>query len=100
LVEKPYADTWLDEITFLRNFKYADKEKFIWHQDLHDRIIRVVHANKCFFQFDNQTPFQIKDGDIIEVPKNQIHRLILVKGCLLLKISEIRDYETEIREKF
>ena len=96
MVEKPYADTWLDEITFIRNFKYADKEKFIWHQDLHDRIIRVVHANKCFFQFDNQTPFQIKDGDIIEVPKNQIHRLILVKGCLLLKISEIRDYETEI----
>ena len=96
MVEKPYVDTWLDEITFIRNFKYADKEKFIWHQDLHDRIIRVVHANKCFFQFDNQTPFQIKDGDIIEVPKNQIHRLILVKGCLLLKISEIRDYETEI----
>ena len=96
MVEKPYADTWLDEITFIRNFKYADKEKFIWHQDLHDRIIRVVHANKCFFQFDNQTPFQIRDGDIIEVPKNQIHRLILVKGCLLLKISEIRDYETEI----
>lgn len=94
MVEDPYVDTWLDEFTFVRNFKYSDREKFIWHQDKHDRIVRVVHAKKCFFQFDNQTPFEIKDGDIIEVPKNEIHRLILVKGCLVLKISEIRDYET------
>lgn len=96
----PYVDTWLDETTFIRNFNYADKEKFIWHQDVHDRIVKVVHAKKCFFQFDNQTPFQIKYGDVIEVPKNEIHRIILVEGYLILKISEIRDYETEIQEKF
>tara|TARA_Y100000287_G_scaffold180489_1_gene175440 strand:- start:1928 stop:2218 length:291 start_codon:yes stop_codon:yes gene_type:complete len=88
--QKPYIDTYIDEKTFLRSFFHSNKEKFIWHSDLVDRKVEILHADYCFFQFDNQMPFELKLGDIIEIPKGQIHRIILSKGGLILKISEVK----------
>ncbi len=86
---KPYIDTRINEKMFLRSFFYSNKEKFIWHSDLVDRKVEVLYSDYCFFQFDNQMPFQLKVGDIIEIPKGEIHRLILSKGSLILRISEV-----------
>ena len=87
--QKPYIDTYIEDKIFLRCFFHSNQEKFIWHSDLVDRKVEVVYADNCFFQFDNQMPFRIKVGDVIEIPKGEIHRLFLSKGSLILKIIEV-----------
>ena len=86
---KPYIDSYIDNRTFLRKFEDVDEKDLIWHEDLRDREVEVLKVGKWSFQFDNQMPFELKKGDIIKIPKNEIHRLILHEGNLLLKISEI-----------
>lgn len=86
---KPYIDSYIDNRTFLRKFEDVDEKDLIWHEDLLDRLVKVIYTNsECLFQFDNQMPFEIKKGDIIEIPKRQIHRIILPSGVLVVQISE------------
>ena len=87
--QKPYIDTYIEDKIFLRCFFHSNQEKFIWHSDLVDRKVEVVYADDGFFQFDNKLPIRIKVGDVIEIPKGEIHRLILSKGSLILKIIEV-----------
>lgn len=85
---KPYTDTYIDSKTFIRKFENVNRKDLIWHEDLCDREVEVLKVSKWYFQFDNQMPFELKKGDIIQIPKNQIHRLIFENGNLFLKISE------------
>lgn len=84
---KPYIDSYIDNKTFLRKFEDVDEKDLIWHKDLCDREVQVLKVGKWSFQFDNQMPFVLKKGDIIQISKNQIHRLICHEGYLLLKIE-------------
>lgn len=92
IMYKPYIDDYIDDKNFVRTF-FNTKENenlFIWHEDLLDRLVKVIYTNsECLFQFDNQMPFEIKKGDIIEIPKRQIHRIILPSGVLVVQISEV-----------
>lgn len=88
---KPYIDDYIDDKNFVRTFFNTKKDEtlFIWHEDLLDRLVKVIYTNSdCFFQFDNQIPFEIKKGDIIEIPKRQVHRIILPEGVLVVQIRE------------
>lgn len=84
----PYNDKYINENTLIRTFQDVILEDLIWHEDLKDRKVEVLEVDKWFFQFDNQMPFELKVGDLIEIPKGMFHRVICSDGLLKLKISE------------
>ena len=85
----PYYDENIDEKTTIRTFKNVRSQDLIWHKDLKNRRVEVLEVGKWFFQFDNQMPFEMKKGDVIEIPKMEFHRIIFFRGDLKLKIIEV-----------
>lgn len=82
-IPKPYIDS--DSI---RTFsKELDKEDLIWHYDLEDREILILRGN-WMFQFDNEIPFRIKEGDVIFIEKKRWHRLLKGNDDLIIKIKK------------
>ena len=84
----PYIDEYINENTLIRTFQNVKSDDLIWHEDLKNRKVEVLEVDKWFFQFDNQIPFELKVGDLIEIPKGIFHRVICSDGLLKLKISE------------
>ena len=64
------------------------EEEMVWHRDKRDRTITVLEGEGWMFQFDNQMPVEIEQGDVIEIPKYSYH--IIIKGNikLILQIEE------------
>lgn len=85
----PYEQKQLCENTFLRTFREdIDKYELVWHYDLKDRYMTVLSGENWMFQFDDNLPFLMKEGDIIFIPKNTYHRIIKGKGDLVVNIKE------------
>ena len=81
---KPYKD-----IGILRLFEPdVNSEDLVWHRDKEDRKVEVIEGEGWQFQFDNQMPVEIEEGDVIEIPKYSYHRLIKGNSKLILQIEE------------
>ena len=63
-------------------------EELIWHRDRKDRDVYVIEANGWKFQFDNELPFELQEGDTLHIRKMDYHRIIRGIGKLVLKIVE------------
>ena len=63
-------------------------EELVWHRDKNDRKVEILQSEGWKFQHDNQIPFELKRGDILEIKKNTYHRVIKGKGDLVIKITE------------
>jgi hypothetical protein len=92
-IMKVYKDTAIDENSFYRIFDGANKsldEEFIWHRDMRDREIYVVAGYGWKFQKENKMPFELKEGDTINISRMEYHRLINEDADtgLILKIIE------------
>ena len=88
---KPYKNyTIPGEDFFYRIFDIAAEieEELVWHRDLRDRDVYVVQANGWQFQFDNEVPFEMQEGDTIHINKMDYHRIIKGHDRLVLKIKE------------
>lgn len=76
----PYKDS-----SNIRVFsKDVDPMDLIWHTDLEDRLVEVVDGIGWKLQFDNELPFELKQGDCIFIKEGTIHRVL--KGTTDLKI--------------
>ena len=64
----------------------TDPMSLIWHEDQEDRIIEVLEGNEWKFQFDEDIPFEMVNGNKFEVPKGFLHRVIKGKGNLRIRI--------------
>jgi hypothetical protein len=64
----------------------TDPMSLIWHEDQEDRIIEVLEGNEWKFQFDEDIPFEMVNGNKFEVPKGFLHRVIKGKGNLRVRI--------------
>lgn len=89
MVENPYEET-IQSDNFIRRLflNTVDELDLIWHQDKKNRTIEVISSDKWYFQLDNQLPFELIPGNIIEVPALIYHRVIKGKGDLELLIQE------------
>lgn len=63
-------------------------EELVWHRDRKDRDVYVVEANGWQFQFDNEVPFELQEGDTLHIRKMDYHRILRGCGRLVLKIIE------------
>ena len=73
----------------IRTFsKDVDEWDLIWHKDKQDRYITVLEGEGWKFQRDNSLPLDLKKGDRIFIPKEQIHRVLKGKTDLVIEIIE------------
>ncbi len=65
------------------------EEDLIWHTDERTRLVEVIESKGWQFQFDDELPFGLQKGTIINIPKGKIHRIIKGDSNLIIKIKEI-----------
>ena len=87
---KPYIDETISETEWIRTFDpdVTESEEYVWHRDHNDRIVTVIEGEGWKFQFDNELPYIINKGDIIQIPKMVYHRIIPSISKLRIRINE------------
>jgi quercetin dioxygenase-like cupin family protein len=66
----------------------VDSDELVWHKDKKDREVLIIESNGWKFQMDNQIPIELKEGDVIFIPKNTYHRVIKGLHDLQVRIQE------------
>lgn len=86
----PYSDSQRIHNTWIREFQpNTDSHELVWHRDKNDRTVKVLSGRGWIFQMDDQIPYELKEGDTINVPKEQYHRLFKAGDTVLkIEISE------------
>jgi quercetin dioxygenase-like cupin family protein len=88
-VTNPYSDLDLGRGFVQRHFlEDVEDHELVWHRDKKDRHVTVMQGDDWWFQFDNEMPTRIKQGDTIHVPAMTYHRLLKGDGSLVLRIEE------------
>lgn len=86
----PFTEEIIDERNIVRHFDpTAPDHLFKWHFDEHTRIVEVLNDTDWQFQYDDQMPFQLKQGMEITIPFGEYHRLIKGTKKLSLKINKL-----------
>jgi hypothetical protein len=65
-----------------------DVSELVWHRDKKDRVVEVVSGNGWKFQLDNHLPVELKEGMVLEIPKETFHRIGKGDTKLVIKIKE------------
>ena len=86
---KPYEDQLnLFNKKFTRTFYDAESDELIWHRDKKNRTVNVIKSDGWKLQMDNELPFEMKPGHLLEIEKETYHRLHKGKGELIIEIEE------------
>ena len=86
----PYADQlnlFSKRITRIFDEETINDE-LVWHRDKKDRTIFVISGVNWKFQRDNELPFEMKPGHLLEIEKETYHRLHKGNGELIIEIEE------------
>ena len=96
VVEDPITENKLPFIQKEKNgiktrlFKEGiESEELKWHFNQRDRKVKVMQSNNWMLQLDNEIPKQLKEGQIVSIPKGVHHRVIKGEGDLIVKIKEL-----------
>lgn len=89
--ERPYTDERLTGNTWIRTFDptITSSDEYVWHRDEKDRVVTVLEGEGWQFQFDNEIPIRINRNEVIRIPKQVYHRIIVGNTPLKLKIEEV-----------
>jgi quercetin dioxygenase-like cupin family protein len=87
-MNEPYNDQHFNG-WFIRTFsENASEDELVWHRDENDRTVEVLEGTGWKFQYDNQLPLNIVEGDHLTIKANTFHRLIKGPSNLKLRITE------------
>jgi hypothetical protein len=89
-IGKPYTEERYGNIITRRFRADVPIGDLIWHRDEHNRKIKVVRGKGWQFQFDNELPQDLQEGEIVLVPREIYHRLLRGYTDLILEITETR----------
>ena len=85
---KPYKEV-LNDNSCIREFKIDTPNKeLVWHRDEKDRYVTILEGKGWQFQLDNELPLELKEKDVIFIPKQKYHRVLKGETDLLIKIEE------------
>jgi quercetin dioxygenase-like cupin family protein len=88
-MSKPYTDTVKGRFKTRIFESNADSHELVWHRDKADRIVTVLEGEGWFFQMDNNIPIELEEGDVLNIPKMEYHRIYKAgKTNLVLEIEE------------
>jgi len=86
---KPFIETIVSDDEIIRTFNPIYPEHlYKWHYDDENRIIEPLNTNDWKFQFDNEVPFEMQEGDTIHIKQMDYHRILKGHDKLILKILE------------
>lgn len=85
---KPYTEIVKGNTRVRVLSERTETHELVWHRDRKNRIVEILQSDGWKFQHDNELPFTLKKGDVIEIQKESYHRVIKGKGDLVIKIIE------------
>lgn len=75
--------------TRLREFAAdTDEMDLVWHRDANNRKVTPIVCDGWKFQYDEQPPQEMKEGETFEIEARTYHRILKGKGKLVLRIEE------------
>lgn len=88
-MEKPYSDI-VSENRIMRTFDQSvSDEELVWHRDDCDRIVEIIKSDGWMFQYDNELPFHLREGDFLKIKEGEWHRTIKGEGDLTIIITNM-----------
>ena len=85
---EPYHDKLANDY-IIRNFsENVSEDELAWHRDINDRTVEVLEGTGWKFQYDNQLPLNIVEGNHFKIKANTFHRLVKGPSKLVLRITE------------
>ena len=87
-MNNPYQEIQQGEITIRTFKKDVQDDELVWHRDKEDREVRVVKGSDWLFQREDNLPILLKEGDIIQIKKEEWHRIIKGRTDLIVEIRK------------
>ena len=89
-MSKPYTDEVKGRFKTRTFDNQTHSDEFVWHRDKADRIVTVLESGDgWFFQMDNNIPYELEEGDVLNIPKMEYHRIWKAGNSnLVLEIEE------------
>lgn len=88
VVKKPYYEVIKGNNRFRLIAENSESDELVWHRDRHDRIVEIIKSNGWKFQFDDELPMSLDEGDSLYIPAKRYHRVIKGTGDLIIRIQE------------
>ena len=82
----PYQEIQQGEITVRIFKKDVQDDELVWHRDREDREVRVVKGRGWQFQREDCLPILLREGDTIQIKKEEWHRIIKGNSDLIVEI--------------
>ena len=84
----PYQEIQQCGITIRTFKKDLQNSELVWHRDKEDREVRVVKGNGWQFQREDCLPILLREGDIVQIKKEEWHRIIKGRTDLIVEIRK------------
>jgi quercetin dioxygenase-like cupin family protein len=85
---KAYTESIKSEYIIREFDANIDVSELVWHRDKKNRVVEVVSGKGWKFQMDNQLPIELKEGMVLQIPKETFHRIGKGDTKLVIKIKE------------
>lgn len=84
----PYTENKQDGYIIREFDSNIPNEELVWHRDKKNRVVEIVEGSGWRLQMDNKLPIELKEGMVIEIPKETYHRIGRGNTKLVIKIKE------------
>lgn len=84
----PYQEIQQGEITVRTFKKDVQSDELVWHRDREDREVRVVKGSGWHFQKEDRLPILLRAGDVIQIKKEEWHRILKGSTDLIVEIRK------------
>ena len=82
--DRPYREEIHGNVSIRKFYKDTNPDDLVWHRDREDRTVTVLEGKGWSFQYDDQLPIELKEGDQFLIERMTYHRLL--KGTTELKV--------------
>ena len=84
----PYQEIQQGEITVRTFKKDVQSDELVWHRDREDREVRVVKGSGWHVQKEDRLPILLRAGDVIQIKKEEWHRILKGSTDLIVEIRK------------
>lgn len=84
----PYQEIQQGELAVRTFSKDVAGLELVWHRDKEDREVKVIKGAGWFFQREDCLPILMTKGDIIQIKKEEWHRIIKGSTDLIVEIRK------------
>ena len=84
----PYTEDTQDGYIIREFDSNISNEELVWHRDKNNRVVEIIEGSGWRLQMDNKLPIELKEGMVLEIPKETYHRIGRGNTKLVIKIKE------------